>query len=299
MEITLIEFIFKAIYNKHLFVAGDDYSLAKMLHKTTLPIPDMKGYDLLTQLPGACEKGTPQGNATLDLTKIAIADLKGFTGKGYTTTAQADYTQFDLTINLAGPRVPAHPSDFDEDKLFTDPHSGQQVTNEENGSPITGPLSLVGIADFSGLVIKGNFTAHQDCSEGGSVDPSGQFIATVDTLTLSPTFQLYIPADLKQPVSVKIPTLKVGTVSADQITITLLRADGSLPDYNLYNLTEDEALNFWFAQNAINFPPPGMPAIHSEIAKKVNEQLSPAGPLNGEIRRTIESESNRFLKDKL
>ncbi|MFN8491636.1 MAG: hypothetical protein U0350_28820 [Caldilineaceae bacterium] len=298
MATTLIEYVFKAMYDKHLFKQEDKYSLASMLGGKPFPISDLTGFDLKTPLAGGCPEGSPVGNATLDLTNITFAGLKGFTGKHYKTTTQADYTQFEVAINLTGSRVPAHPADFSKGKVFMEP-SGKQVTNTEEGSPITGPLSLAGITDFPGLIIKGNFTAHQGCSAGGAVNPSGKFIATVDTLALSLLFKLYIPADLKQPVSIVIPNFTVDPVSAEQITVTLLRSDGSLPDYNEDNLTEYEAINFWFAQNAINFPPQGTPALHTQIAEMIKTYLAPEGPLNTAIKGEIETNANQFLKEHL
>ena len=280
---SFIEEIFKALYDKHLFTPGDQYSLGSLLQNISFPIPDVIGIDLETTLIGGCSQGSPEGNATLDLTNIQLSGLKSFhKGDPYTYKSTKEYAQFDVPIVLSGPKVPAHPEDFSPD-----------------GFPITGALSLEGITDFPGLVVNCNFAAHQACTEGGPVDPSGKLIATANDLKLSITLQIYI----SDPIDVKIPTLLINEISADKITITMLRSDGSLPEYDFNDIPKPrtiEALHFFFAQQAINFPISGKPALFTVIADKVNYYISEDNnddSLNAKIRHAIEQKIAEYLNN--
>jgi len=286
---SFIEEIFKGLYDNHLFTPGDQYSLGSLLQNISFPIPDVIGIDLKTSLTGGCTQGSPEGNATLDLTNIKLSGLKSFhKGDPYTYKSTSEYAQFDVPIVLSGPRVPAHPEDFN-------------TTDNPEGFPITGALSLKGITDFPGLVVNCNFAAHQACTEGGPVDPSGKLIATANDLKLSITFQIYI----SDSIDVKIPTLQINEISADKITITMLRSDGSLPDYNFETIPvprTTEALHFFFAQHGINFPSFGNPALYTVIADKVNYYISENNnddSLNAKIRHAIEQKIAEYLNNLL
>lgn len=280
---SFIEEIFKGLYDNHLFTPGDQYSLGSLLQNISFPIPDVIGIDLKTSLTGGCTQGSPEGNATLDLTNIQLSGLKSFhKGDPYTYKSTNEYAQFDVPMVLSGPRVPAHPEDFDP-----------------NGLPITGALSLKGITDFPGLVVNCNFAAHQACTEGGPVDPSGKLIATANDLKLSITFQIYI----SDRIDVKIPTLLINEISADKITITMLRSDGSLPEYNFNDIPMPrplEAIHFFFAQNGINFPSFGDLPLYMVIADKVNYYISENNnddSLNAKIRHAIEQKITEYLNN--
>ncbi len=241
---------------------------------------DRKGIDLPLPLSGACTTGSTEGNATLDLLQPDFS-LETIQGTGFSATANEDYTEFGFSITASGQRVPAHHEDCVCPKLG--------VTD-----PIVGPLSLSGITDFTGPRLAGSFNCFQKCTVGGTVMAPGRFIATLNNVTLKMGGKLVISQDVNAPMTVSIDTFSIDGIAEENMTLTLLHKDGTLPVYEFKNLDKHDAasVHFFFAQLAINCPPIDKPSIFTMLADTYNEEFKSNGDL---IRKSIADAVNALI----
>ena len=198
---------------------------------------DRNGIDLEQPLLGACPDIDPGVNAILDLLAPSVT-LEAIRGTSFSTDPQVDHTGFQFSIASAGGRVPAHPEDFDLDL------------------GIVGPSSLKGISDYGGPKLEGSFRITQRCSSGETATARGKFIGTIEDVSFSIVGRFYVPAETDQPMHVKIDKFTIDGIEKRNMTLTLLREDGSLPPYNIMEIPPDDVVdsNFYMAQGQINFP---------------------------------------------
>lgn len=274
-------------------------------------MPDILQQDLGTPLAGGCIQGKPVGNGFLDLKDQAISGLSSITKNGnYGSSSTDDYTQFIVPAKLSGQNLPQSQSDFIEinKKINGCPFVGtpgkfcdkNKCTDCLSGYPVCGPLTAdaAGLTGYIGLKNMGTFICHQQCSAGGSVDPSGKYISTLNNVTMTIIIQFYVPSDSSQPMYIKVPSFIVDPIKVEDVTLTLLHEDGSLPRYNLNDIgTEQTEVNYWFAQQTINFPPEGDKFnVVGKIASTINQYINDPQN-NASIRKSVEDQVNEYLKN--
>lgn len=309
---SFIEQIFKSLYDKQFFTPGSKLFLGSLV-KEPFRAPDILEQDLGKPLAGGCAQGKPVGNAVLDLRDQAISGLSSIAKNGnYSSSSTVDYTQFIVPAKFSSQNLPQRQSDFIEinKKINECPFVGtpgkfcdeKECAGCLTGFPVCGPLTAdaAGLTGYTGLKNTGTFVCHQQCSEGCPVDPMGKYIFTLNNVTMTITIQFYIPSDTSQPMYIKVPSLTVDPVQAEDMTLTLLHEDGSLPRYNMNDIGTDQTeVSYWFAQQAINFPLKKddsamkniMDTINQYISQYINDQQQ-----NVSIRRSIEDPVNEYLK---
>ncbi len=258
------------------------------------PLADTSGHDLGVPLFGEGIEGIPKGNMIIDLKNQELTGLKAIhkNDSGDNSGQEIDdYILCHVAFKVAGPYVPAHPSDFNNDDNYM-------------GDPITGPTTLTGISDFPGMRVLGNFTAHQGYEDGSQRSAPGTYISTINNVLMRIIMKIfYPPSGTDEPYHSQVTEFGVEKIIAKQITITLFHQDKSLPQYDISKIfmgnigddtTQDKEINYYYAQQLVNFPPEGMPSLHEIIARKINDKFSDKA-FNQKIRKNIQGKMDTYL----
>lgn len=225
---------------QQMVTPGNPLYLGERLGIGDLDLGELPTQHLPLPLPRACENSSPDGPASITLKKNTVTGLNSLKSLGEATvTNRAGNYLLQAGIQLAGPPVPAFPDREAYDKYG-----------------IVGPLKLDGIIDFTGIKAVGDFAAIQKCANGGETVAGGKYLCTINPIEIQLEMDFIIPEDDNDPIQVKIYRLEAGAVALDQVTLTLLKPDMSLPMYCEDDLPDyPQDYNYFYAQEVISFPP--------------------------------------------
>ncbi|MDB5269016.1 MAG: hypothetical protein JWP58_2056 [Hymenobacter sp.] len=262
--------------------SASPFFLGRLLQAHSPALPAMRDLDAGAKLPLLKKELDKNrfGNAQLTLTDLQLTGFESLMPKDVPVVEKNGrlYTA-QLRLEFAGPVVPARP--------------GIDFSNEDM---VAGPLSLAGIADFPGIRVTGAFRCAQPMQGREPVEAAGRFLATLNPLEVSLAVAFDFPPADGAELSLSVTALDFVPPQEADLTITLLRPNGTLPEYRMLEIDpdDDEGNNFYAAQELINFPPRKESSLRHLVLEKLRSQFASQQP---GIRQAVEMAASSMARE--